>query len=262
MINSIAAGQWELDIGTGILSLCPRSRKMFGLPPHVAEPIREEDWVPRVHSDDLPGIRQSLHASLVDRKIYAERFRAIRPDGSIREIFGVGRTLGDTADRCRFVGWNVDVVSSAHVAGELSWAPEGTIFCSEAHPSGPEQTETAIAEKGPGALLDSDRLLHKAEAILHLRRAGDRLLGRAMFKEPAFNLFLALYVLSAKQATVSLSSLAKAAGVPGTSACRWVAYLVDKGFVMRSQSITDRRAVSVCLTDSGRAVFNEFLAIR
>jgi DNA-binding MarR family transcriptional regulator len=87
-------------------------------------------------------------------------------------------------------------------------------------------------------------------------------MGQAMLSGAAFNLFLALYVLSAKQATVSLSGLAKAAGVPGTSAWRWLAYLVDKGFVTRSQSITDRRAISVCLTDSGRAVFNEYLAIR
>lgn len=250
MSSTVAAGRWELDIGTGILNLCRRSRKMFGLPPHVAEPMREEEWVPRIHSDDLAVVRRALHASLVDGTIYAERFRAIRPDGSVREIFGVGRPVGDLAHRGRFVGWNVDVVSSAHLAGD--WTCEG----------GHASHGTNLRGDGSDARSEPERLLERAEEIRRVRRARGRLLGQAMLGEPAFDLLLAMYVLSAKQEIVSLNSLAKAAGVPGTSAWRWLAYLVDKGFVTRCQSVTDRRAVSARLTDRGRAVFNEILAIR
>jgi DNA-binding MarR family transcriptional regulator len=110
--------------------------------------------------------------------------------------------------------------------------------------------------------LEEQQLLERAEEILRVRRARGQVLGHAMLKDPAFDLFLALYVLSAKQASVSLSGLAKAAGIPGTSAWRWLAYLVDKGFVTRCPSATDRRALSASLTDTGRAVFNEFLATR
>jgi DNA-binding MarR family transcriptional regulator len=79
--------------------------------------------------------------------------------------------------------------------------------------------------------------------------------------EPAFELLLRLYV-RADQRGASLSSLAKPAGIPYSSAMRWTAYLADKGFVSRRESESDRRAISVHLTPAGRAVMDELLAIR
>jgi DNA-binding MarR family transcriptional regulator len=264
MSSTIAAGQWDLDVGTGILNLCPRSRKMFGLPPYSARPLREEEWVLGIHPDDWMIIRCALQASLVDGTIYAQRFRAIRPDGSIREIFGVGRGVDDRADGARLVGWNVDVLSSAYLAGGGGWsqvhAPEGIDLVDDTKSSGVERISAVPAEQEGEALSEPEPLLARAEEMLRVRRAGGQLLGHAMLKDPAFDLFLVLYVLSARQETVSLSCLAKVAGIPGTSAWRWLGYLVDKGFVVRCPSTTDRRAMSASLTDAGRAVFNEFLA--
>ncbi len=266
MSSTIAAGQWDLEVGTGILNLCPSSRKMFGLPSYGARPIREEEWVPRIHSDDWTIIRCALQASLVEGTIYAQRFRAIWPDGSIREIFGVGRAVGNQADGARLVGWNVDVLSSAYRAQGGAWsqvhAPEEIDLAGHTTSFGVERISTLPAEEDGQALREPGDLLAKAEEMLRVRRAGGQLLGHAMLKDPAFDLFLVLYVLAARQETVSLSCLAKAAGIPGTSAWRWLAYLVDKGFVSRCPSTTDRRAMSAALTDAGRAVFNEFLATR
>jgi DNA-binding MarR family transcriptional regulator len=268
MSSMIAAGYWELDVGTGTLSLCPRSREMFGLPLHRAEPLGEKDWVRLVHPDDLPVVRRALHAHMVGERIYAERFRAIRPDGSVREIFGVGGPLNDLAERACFVGWNVDVVSSGRLAGEEIWyglnLSKGVADlrreakCS----SSEEQTRPLLAQESADRSPEHGRLLERAEAIMRIRQARERLMGRAMLGEPAFDLFLALYILSAKQGTVSITGLAQAAGIPSASAWRWLAYLVGKGFVSRCPSAVDRRIVSVRLTESGRAIFDEFLALR
>ena len=264
MGSTIAAGHWELDLGTGVLNLCQRSRKMFGLPLHAAEPIREEEWVRRIHSEDLTVIRRALHSSLIDGTTYAERFRAIRPDGTVCEIVGVGRAFGDLADRARFVGWNINVNSLAGVAGERLWdradASNEADIRYEVNSS--EQEEVLPTEEVCDAHSEPQRLLQTAEAILRVRRARASFLGHALLRESAFDLFLTLYVLSAKQETISLSGLARAAGVSGASAWRWFAYLADKGFVTRSQSTADRREISVSLTDSGRALLNEFLAAR
>ena len=82
-----------------------------------------------------------------------------------------------------------------------------------------------------------------------------------MIGEPAFDLLLCLYVRSGQRET-SLTSLAKPAGIPYSSAMRWTAYLADKGLVARSRSECNRRATSVHLTPAGRAIMDELLAIR
>ena len=128
--------------------------------------------------------------------------------------------------------------------------------------SSEEQTRPLLAQESADRNSEHGRLLERAEAIMRICQARERLMGRAMLGEPAFDLFLALYILSAKQGTVSITGLAQAAGIPSASAWRWLAYLVGKGFVSRCPSAVDRRIVSVRLTESGRAIFNEFLALR
>ena len=266
MWSTIEAGQWELDLGTGILNLCQRSREMFGLPLNVTGPIREEEWVPRIHIEDLAVIRRALRASLLNGTTYAERFRAIRTDGSFCEIFGVGSALDDLTDRARIVGWNVDVVSSARAAGNRSVdypteSKEASIE-GQVRPARMAQRSTLFRDGNLEVLGEAERLLERAETILRVRGARGQIFGHAMMTGPAFDLLLTLYVLSVTEQTVSLSRLARAAGVPGASAWRWFAYLVDKGFVVRCRLATDRRAVSACLTDAGRRAMNDFLALQ
>ena len=75
-------------------------------------------------------------------------------------------------------------------------------------------------------------LLERAQYILRVRRSRERLIGKAIIGEPAFDLLLCLYVRSGQRET-SLTSLAKPAGIPYSSAMRWSAYLADKGLVER-----------------------------
>jgi DNA-binding MarR family transcriptional regulator len=109
-------------------------------------------------------------------------------------------------------------------------------------------------------VMPPEALLERAQYILRVRRSRERLLGRAMIGEPAFDLLLYLYVRSGQRET-SLMNLAKPARIPYTSAIRWIAYLADKGWVARGESESDRRATSVYLTPAGRAVMDELLAI-
>jgi DNA-binding MarR family transcriptional regulator len=106
-----------------------------------------------------------------------------------------------------------------------------------------------------------DALIDRAKTILRMRQSRERLLGRAMIGEPAFDLFLSLYLTPEAQET-SLASLARMAAVPYSSAVRWISYLVDKEYVSRRESKSDRRVTSVHLTQTGRAILDEFLAIR
>jgi DNA-binding MarR family transcriptional regulator len=256
MSSTIPAGCWDLDLATGLLALCARSRTMFGLSAHSTDRLTESEWASRLHPDDLVAVREALTASLVFRVPYAERFRTIHPDGHVQPVLGVGRPLELDGRPGRFVGWNFDVESIGEMAADwISAHPEALSA------GNPPPVRPLAGQERETRELPPEELLERAESILRVRRARERLLGRAVIGEPAFDLLLCLYVRSGQKET-SLSSLAKPAGIPYSSAMRWIRYLADKGLVERTESRSDRRATCVQLTPSGRAVLDELFTLR
>jgi DNA-binding MarR family transcriptional regulator len=259
MVNSaVPAGCWDLDLATGSLALCPNSRAMFGLRPDTPDRLTESEWTSRFHPGDLPAVREALAASLVHRAPYAQRFRTIHPDGTAHLVLGIGRPLEYGNGSCRFAGWNFDVVSTGEMAADwISAHPEAV---SSEHPFS-LLPSTAQAEHPSPCEYPREALLKRAESIVRVRRARERLFSRAMCGEPAFDLLLCLYLRSGEK-EVSLTSLARPSGIPYSSAMRWIRYLVGKGYVERTESKSDRRVICVHLTPAGRAMMDEFLSIR
>jgi DNA-binding MarR family transcriptional regulator len=255
---TVPAGCWDLDLATGMLALCPQSRAMFGLSPESTDRLTESDWASRFHPQDLASVRDALTAGVEHQTPYAVRFRTIHPGGTVQVILGVGRPLDYGNKNIHFVGWNFDVMSTSEMAADwISAHPEAL---SAEHlfsvlPSSIEPERASLNE------LPSEALLTRAQAILRVRRARERLFCRAMIGEPAFDLLLCLYLRSGQKET-SLTSLSRPAGIPNSSAARWIRYLADKGLVELTQSRSDRRATCIQLTSSGRSAMDEFLAIR
>jgi DNA-binding MarR family transcriptional regulator len=255
--QAVPAGCWDLDLATGALALCPRSRAMFGLSTDSTDLLTESEWASRFHPDDLAHVREALTAGLVHGLPYAVRFRTIHPTGTVQMILGIGRPLEHGGEHARFVGWNFDVVSTGEMAADwISAHPEA--FSTE-HPS--RQSSGTPAEERSSNDMPSETLLERARSILRVRAARERMLGRAAIGEPAFDLLLSLY-LRTGQKEASLTSLARAAATPYSSAIRWARYLADKGYVERTESRSDRRATYVQLTPAGRAMMDEFLSVR
>lgn len=122
---TMPAGCWDLDLATGSLKLCPRSRRMFGLSPHSSKMLTESEWVQRLHPDDLAVVRQAMRECLVHQIPYAERFRTIHPDGTVQIVLGIGRPLAEHGEHGRFVGWNFDLMSAGELVAEwISAHPE------------------------------------------------------------------------------------------------------------------------------------------
>jgi DNA-binding MarR family transcriptional regulator len=256
--RTMPAGCWELDVESGTLQLCPHSRRMFGLSPDSSGTLSEAEWASRLHPADLAPVRQALIDCLDRQAPYAERFRTIGPDGTVQFVFGIGRPLRAEGDRARFAGLNFHLESAAEFASRwISEYPEALtqehLFSIGSPPQVPSGDSADAAPPEP--------LLERAQWILRVRRSREGLFGRAMMGEPAFDLLLCLYLRSGQRET-SLTSLARPAGIPYSSAMRWIDYLADKGFVARTKSRRDRRATTVHLTSAGRAVMDELLAIR
>ena len=258
MGSTIAAGCWDLDLATGTLRLCRQSKTMFGLSPDSSGRLTENEWASRLHPDDLKAVRRAISACLADRTPYAERFRTIHPNGAVQPVLGVGRPIDDRGKPGRFVGWNFDLASAGRMASDwIATHPDalGTDHLLSVLPPAPD------AEPAGSNDPTKNRLLARAQSMLRVRRAGERLLNRAILGEPALDLLLCLYVCTG-QAETSLSSLAKRAGIPYSSAARWICYLADKGLLLRTGSRSDHRATCVELTPSGRAAMDEILGTR
>lgn len=88
-------------------------------------------------------------------------------------------------------------------------------------------------------------------AIIEARNARKRYFGDQLFADPAWDILLELFVLRCDQRRASVSKLSLGAGVPTTTALRWIDKLHSDGLVEREPDPLDARRVWVALSDKG-----------
>ena len=103
---------------------------------------------------------------------------------------------------------------------------------------------------------DDRYLVGMAHAIYASRRQRDRTMEGELFGEPAWDMWLDLFVRGARGERTPVTSLCVASGVPTTTALRWVGTLQEAGLVVREGSEHDRRVAYLKLSPAG------FTAIR
>ena len=82
------------------------------------------------------------------------------------------------------------------------------------------------------------------------RRDRDERFGAALFSDPAWDILLDLFVAAGERKNISVSSVSVGAGVPLTTALRWITTLNDAGMLTRSHDPFDRRRVHIALTEA------------
>ena len=274
MAVQIVAGYWHLDLESRELLLCTRSRQMFGIEGSSPKKLGKQDWLPRIHPDDMPVIDGELEAAGRGNENYAVRFRAVRPDGSLFEILGIGRAAAK--DRTRFVGLNFDLAAMAATADLESRRPGGmtakpanylTACATPANENEmPERPQrSSFREKSSGMVKRAREearrqlLVERARATLEMRQLRHKFFNPAMFGEPAFDMLLALYVTNARPPIVSLRMLSPLVGVSESSAVRWLKFLVSEGLAFSVGGDGDPGAIHAAITGKGRIVMGEYL---
>lgn len=81
--------------------------------------------------------------------------------------------------------------------------------------------------------------LEAAKRELALRRRRNEILGDELFGEPAWDMLLGLFVADEEQRRLSVPSLCSAAGVPPSTALRWLVTLERRGAVVREANPAD-----------------------
>ena len=91
-----------------------------------------------------------------------------------------------------------------------------------------------------------------AEALLAARRNRAEALGSGLFADPAWDMLLALFAAAERGETLSVTRLCAAAGVPQTTALRWLEQLEQARLVGRAADAADARRTLVTLAPEAR----------
>ena len=97
-------------------------------------------------------------------------------------------------------------------------------------------------------------------AILKARRRRSQFFPEDLFADPAWDILLELYATELGQRRISISSLCIGAGVPATTALRWINALENKGLITRQDDPVDGRRVYASLAEKGIDAMQAYFA--
>jgi DNA-binding MarR family transcriptional regulator len=103
------------------------------------------------------------------------------------------------------------------------------------------------------------KLYDVAVAIQLVRRRRDTLFGRDLFGEPAWDILLDLYVAEQAGRALALSTVGALAGVPQTTAFRWMSQLQERGYIVRRADPNDARRGFIHLSPTGQTLLENLL---
>lgn len=115
------------------------------------------------------------------------------------------------------------------------------------------------SQPAPGAGPAPDPTVEAIRALIRARRHRARYFPSELFADPAWDMMLDLFEAEISQRRVSVSAACLAAGVPPTTALRWLKALTDQGLFVRRADPRDARRVFVELSpETGRALRQYF----
>ena len=96
--------------------------------------------------------------------------------------------------------------------------------------------------------------------IIAGRQARARFFAPELFGDPAWDMLLDLTAAHGEGTRVSVTSLCIAAGVPATTALRWLTQMVESGVFVRVPDPDDRRRAFIALSDKAIAAMSGYFA--
>jgi DNA-binding MarR family transcriptional regulator len=97
-----------------------------------------------------------------------------------------------------------------------------------------------------------------AKGIIRARNERAKFLPTSLFADPAWDILLELYSAHLAQQRMTVGQVCGAAGVPGTTALRWLNALEDRQLLGRHVDPLDARRNFVELTPAGKAAMDNF----
>ncbi|WP_252260235.1 MarR family transcriptional regulator [Erythrobacter aurantius] len=215
--------------------------------------------------DALEDVFAALDQS--DPQILVQPSRAER-------VIAVGRVLADIAnprvremtevDRLNLLHLSRQVEAIAHKLEGLSGRVETSEPSQGAMFSAPARDDGLLIERGEGNRFNAARPPlpdpRHVRRIISARQARAKFFDAELFADPAWDMLLDLTAAQAEHQRVSVTSLCIAAGVPATTALRWIKQLVDSGVFVRVDDPSDRRRAFIGLSDQSASAMARYFA--
>jgi PAS domain S-box-containing protein len=114
------AGTFDLDIRNGIVRYCPRSLEMLGHEGDVPRDLTPAEWAQHIFPGDAERVLMEGKRARQEKTDLFTEYRIVRPDGGIRWVRGIGRTLLDEqGESVRCIGFNFDVTEEKQAEGRF-----------------------------------------------------------------------------------------------------------------------------------------------
>jgi DNA-binding MarR family transcriptional regulator len=99
-----------------------------------------------------------------------------------------------------------------------------------------------------------------AKYLYETRRLREKFLPPDLFAEPAWDILLLLYWAGESGQRMSISAVCCSAGVPETTAQRWIQKLLETGMLNKEPHPTDLRVSWLTLSAQAKASLEEYLS--
>ena len=114
LVQAIARiGSWHWSVESDVLRASPELVRLFDLP---VDAFRMDEWLARIHRDDLEATRAALYRCVSEGVAADARFRVVRSDGSVAHVHARGQRMGGTdGSPLRVIGISQDVTDQVVV---------------------------------------------------------------------------------------------------------------------------------------------------
>lgn len=182
-----------------------------------------------------------VHPSRAERIVAVGRVMANVSNSRVREMSEEDRlNLLHLSQQVEAIAHKLEGLSE-HRAARVTAAP----LTAERAPAHAANAPTPLFNSSRPALPDP-KLVRQ---MIAGRQARARFFDAELFADPAWDMLLDLTAAHAEKARVSVTSLCIAAGVPATTALRWLKQMVDSGIFERVADASDRRRAFIELSD-------------
>ncbi len=182
-------------------------------------------------------------------------------------VIVVGRVMGEAGagrlremgeeDRVALLRLSQQVEAIAHSLDRMSQPEAPSALGEFKRDYHPQASAHGFGEVRAQASLPDPRMVRQ---IIANRQARARFFDPALFGDPAWDMLLDLAAAHGEGTQVSVTSLCIAAGVPATTALRWLTQMVESGIFMRVPDSADRRRAFIALSDTAIAAMAGYFA--